>query len=165
MKSSIANGSKQEFIKQYYSALKYRCTKGQISMLNHFWTNPFATPRGQAMYLYIKVVKILAFPVSFVLNVHFREISKPNEPLSIKSLNKTVFALHEIVETQIRKEMQGTHGALIHDGWTKNGTFYFGVIASYMKSLTRLSYRKVKTELELALPLLSVSPLAHRDEN
>ena len=45
LKSFIANGSEQELIKQYYSALKYSCTNGQSSMLDHFRTNLSATTR------------------------------------------------------------------------------------------------------------------------
>ncbi len=61
--------------------------------------------------------------------------------------------------------MISTCRALILDGWTKNGTYYFGVIESYMESLKRVSNGELNAKLKLALPLLSVSSLAPRDED
>ena len=138
---------------------------GQSSILDHFSINLFSCSREQAMYSYIKVITMLSLPVSNVENSNFREFSKHNEVLPIKLLKETIFSLHEIVEIEIRKEMVDTRGALTRDGRTRNGTYYFGVIAPYMKSIQRISGGELITEQTLALPLLSALPLAHRDED
>ena len=82
------------------------------------------------MYSYIKVITMLSLPVSQVEKASFREFSKHIEVLSIKSLKETIFSLLEIVEINIRIEMFDTRAALMHDGWTRNGPYYFVVIAS-----------------------------------
>ena len=65
----------------------------------------------------------------------------------------------------IRKETIGTGGALIHDGWTRNGTYCFVVVASTMESIHGISGGELITEQNLILQLLSVSTFSHLHED
>lgn len=51
----------------------------------------------------------------------------------------------------------------MHDGWSKNGTHYLAIYASYMKPVVYTTSKNDSQREELSLPLLSESPIAKRD--
>ncbi len=66
-----------------------------------------------------------------------------------------MFKLFEIVEPQIKDEMNTAKGAVMYDGWTHNSIHYLGVFAVYMRTVAVFKNGFMSSESELALPLLA----------
>ena len=75
------------------------------------------------------------------------------EPVSVEVIEDTIIHLMFIVEEKIKKERGGKKGCSIHDGFSRYGTHYFGVIAQYV------NYLKPDGKYEVVQHLLSAGPL------
>lgn len=70
-------------------------------------------------------------------------------------MRTVLFKLTELVAAVMTK----TKGAIVHDGWTKSGTNYFGFFASFIRSVLVMKNGVHCLIDELTMPLLTVSPL------
>jgi hypothetical protein len=81
------------------------------------------------------------------------------DPVSIDVFVSFLLWLTFVVEEKIGKEMKGKKGMVYHDGWTKYGTHFVSLFASYVvPCASRNPYKKV-------MRLLSVSTLPHDDDD
>lgn len=136
---------------------------GNTAISKYFQSTLSATPRERAMFLFINVVISLSLPINYVENPVFREFGSVGVSISVKALRETLFKMVELVEMAIRTEMKSTHGAVMHDGWSTNGTHYLGVFAVFMKQVKAFENGKEVVRDALCMPLLSLSPIAKRD--
>lgn len=73
---------------------------------------------------HLDVIVSLSFALSYDENMKFRAFGGYDETISVKAVKETIFKLVDIVEIAIRNEMKVKRGAIMHDGWTKNGSHY-----------------------------------------
>lgn len=79
-----------------------------------------------------------------------------------RTLIKMVVALVKLVQIRISEEMKSSKiGAIMHDGWTRNGVHYVGVFACYVRLIdVSIKGRKVESE-EVVTTLLDVAPMGN----
>jgi hypothetical protein len=109
-----------------------------------------------------------SLPVSYVEDDLVREFSKFDKfPISRDTLTRTIIHLVELVENKIAEEMKDTpHGALLHDGWSCNGTHYVGVFATYIVRHKKFHSKKDVEIIETpVITLLACAPLGNREED
>ena len=111
------------------------------------------------MYSYIRYVVLRSQPISSVEDPGVRSFCKHDVEFSRKVFKETLFKLVELVEKAIRREMEETRGALLHDGWSYNSTHFVGILAAYNREVSVVRNGRVGTERILYCPLLSVSPM------
>ena len=152
----LASGDKEKLNKIFNEAR-------QEKSRSFTWTSSSSqniSNRNKCMYSYLRMVVLKSLPLSIIEDKEFRTFSKYDISFSRKAVKSVIFKLYEIVEHKIKKEIASTKGAIMYDAWTKNQTHFIGVFATYMreKQIT-ISNRREKI-LELAITLLSVSPIA-----
>lgn len=76
-----------------------------------------------------------------------------------KTIRETMLKIVELNENVIGAEMKNTKGAIVYDGLSKRFVHFVGLYAVYMKSHGNKGYGTENTK-ELAMPLLSASPIA-----
>jgi hypothetical protein len=116
--------------------------------------------KEKAMVDWIKVLVLMNVPLCAVKNKIFRAFCRHDDNFSIEMVKETLFQLWVLVLERVSDEMKkALIGGIMHDGWTKNRTHYFGLIAVYIKS-RREFHDGVPTVVEtVKSALLSVSPL------
>lgn len=118
-----------------------------------------STQKEKAMFAYLRIIVLKSLPIGFVTDPIVRSFSKFDVVFSERKVMSVVFKLTELVEMRIARIMENTQGAIIHDGWTHNGTHFFGVFASFMREVPVVRHGIETNVSELCLPLLTVSPL------
>ena len=157
VRTCLAGGSKAELLKIYETTRKEKETNSSFSLLSIF------SQEEKALYDYINLIVTQSLSISIVEQPEFRLISKHSVVLSRKKVRETILSLVQVVEETIINELKGTRGALMHDSWTYNRTHYLGIIAVYMKKVSFLMNGIIQSKEELSMPLLSVSPIQHID--
>lgn len=162
---SCLAGGKQESLHEVYKTCTQEGTDcdGNTQMSKYFQSTLSATPRERAMFRFINVIIALSLPITYVENPVFREFASVGVNISMKALRETLFKMVELVEMAIRTDMKSTHGAVMHDGWSTNGSHYLGVFAVFMKQVKSIEKGNEVVRDELCMPLLSLSPIAKRD--
>eukprot|EP00171_Calliarthron_tuberculosum_P022214 IDg22214t1 len=125
------------------------------------------TAKEMAMHAYLRLIVLKSMPLSYVADPIVRSFCKFNFRFGLPYTKLVIAEMTKLVEARIAQTMKGTKGAIIHDGWSSNGTHFFGVFASFMRDVPVLRNGISQIEQELCLPLLSVSPLpcSESDEN
>lgn len=88
-----------------------------------------------------------------------RAFRKFDNSISRKTFNSTLLKVVEIMERDVSKEMAGTKGAILHDGWSSSGTHYVGVFTVYSRTLEVIHICKAVQKSVVEMPLTSVSPM------
>eukprot|EP00171_Calliarthron_tuberculosum_P002931 IDg2931t1 len=122
-----------------------------------------ATKKEQAMHCMLRFIVLKSMPISYVEDPIVRSFSKLEQNFSIKFTKSVIFKLTELVEQRIARILASTMGAIVHDGWTSNGTHYFAVFASFMRRVQVVRDGSLITVDEHCMPLLGVSPLAKKE--
>lgn len=81
-----------------------------------------------------------------------------------RTVVEVLFSLCEIVEERISKDMEKMFGALMYDGWSDTGKYYFAVYALYSTSVLQVVNGVRKTLPVSCCTFLSVSPMGHLSE-
>ena len=89
-----------------------------------------------------------------------RKFSEHNEQISVTTLKIVLSSLTRVVKDVAKKEFINTQGAIMDGSRTYIGTHYSGVFTIYMRLVHILRNGKTEQHEELAVPLLSVSPIA-----
>ncbi len=89
------------------------------------------TPMERSLLAFIELAVLELIPFSKFQSTTFRKHLNV-EPVSVEVIQDTMILLMFIVEDKIKKEMARKKGCIIHDGFSRFGTHYFGVIAQYM---------------------------------
>ena len=88
-----------------------------------------------------------------------RTFRKFDDSISRKTFNSTLLKVVEIMEREIKQEMAGTKGAILYDGWSKNGTHSVGTFAVYSRTVEVFINGKVVQTSVVETPLISVSSM------
>jgi len=112
------------------------------------------------MTAYIRLITSLSLPITYVAQPEIHNFCKFDAHFRVLYFKEVIFKLTELVEKRITTLMSRTRGAILHDGWTHNGTHYFGVYASFMKEVRVVRNGFMVTEEEICTPLISVSPIS-----
>ena len=128
------------------------------TILSHFNTSAL-TPHDIAVYETLRYIVMTCQAISHVDSPEFRRISKHGISISRQNLTRIIFALTEAVEHRIGKEMKGTCGALMYDGWTTGSMHYVGLFASYCTTVVKRVNNQDNAQSVPRLTLLGVSPL------
>ena len=142
-----------DVVEEMYLESQRRTSLGQGSTLDSFLKSCKATPREDAVFGWINAIVDKSWPVSYVEDETVRNFSVHGQVrLSAKYLKQVLFRLVELVQEAIGAEMaQAPIGAIMHDGWSKTSTHYFGLYACYCL--------KVAGKLKPTTALLAVSPI------
>ena len=147
----------EDDVEQLYMECRKRIMLGQGASITSFLKASKATPREEAVHGWIKLIVNKSLPVIYVEDEEVREFSRHEVPLSARYLNKVIFKLVELVEKAIGEEMkQSPIGAIMHDGWSKVSTHYFGLYACYS--------HKVGNVFSPRIALLAVAPIQETSE-
>ena len=117
------------------------------------------------MFGWVRKVVLRNTPLSSVEDTEERKWFRYDVKISIKAVVSLIFQLVELVEQSIGKELAGTKGALMFDGWTCNRVNYVALYASYCKTVAVYRFRNLTPQLVLQLNLLALAPLAHVGDN
>ncbi len=112
------------------------------------------------MYETIKFLVDNGLPLFITESKSYRAQSRHTYKFSRQTLRETMNMLVKIVEKQKSFEMKETRGGIMYDGWTKQGTHFVGSYAFYMRNVPEKGYGSVLQQKELAMPLISLSPMA-----
>ena len=130
-------------------------------MGEHFVTNVMpVSPKEEDLLSWIDMIIMKNLPLNIVEDDMFRKFAVSTNIFSIKTVRAVILAMVPLVEKMIIKEMKDAgYGALMHDGWTKFSTHYFGLFASYnIKVKQKLAGELCETTMPKQV-LLAVSPL------
>ncbi len=140
----------------YNSIPKTKCTWKKNSQFQELI---LVTERKRAMYTYVKLIVTQSLLLSMVEQKEFRSFSKFDVLLSYKSVRQTILNLVRIVEKRISEDLENSKGSIMYDGWTHDNTHYLGVFAVYMKKIRVFRNNEESFVEQLAIPLLSASPI------
>eukprot|EP00171_Calliarthron_tuberculosum_P000144 IDg144t1 len=160
LKSCVSGGDEKHLLELYNVAL---AAKRRSGLTNTRFDLPSVTPptqREKDLYAYLKIIIMRCLPVNNVWDPEFRDFSKCHSHFGVHFFKEILFKLTELVEQEIARDMQGTKGAIVHDGWTKNSMHYFGVFASFIRKVKVVKHGVQHDVEEHVTPLLSISPLA-----
>eukprot|EP00171_Calliarthron_tuberculosum_P005080 IDg5080t1 len=118
-----------------------------------------STQKEKAMFAYLRLIVLKSLPIGYVTDPIIRSFSKFEVVFSKQKVKSVVFKLTELVEIRIARIMENAQGGIVHDGWTHNGTHFFGVFASFVRHVPVVRNGNETYVKELCLPLLTVSPL------
>ena len=139
-------------LQKMYNEATQRMALGQGSSIASFLKSSSSTPKEDAVFSWIDIIVDKSWPLSYVEDDSVRAFSTHNFRLSAKYIKEVLYKLVELVEDAVAAEMsKAPIGAIMHDGWSKVSTHYFGLYATY--SL------KVGAEYKPYIALLSVSPI------
>ena len=145
-------GNKYNLNDVYQQAKRLQLTGSEESIVSLLRLKG-ATPRELAVIDWLRYVVEKSKPLSDVDDRFIRDFCKHNVVVSSKLVKEVIFALVDLVVDAIDKEMaEAPIGAIMHDGWSKVSTHYFGLFACYN--------RKKGKSLEPTVTLLAVSPLS-----
>ena len=157
--SCIGKGSHLPVIKLYEEERAHK--KRQSEMGEHFVTNVMpVSPKEEDLLSWIDMIIMKNLPLNIVEDGMFRKFAVSTNIFSIKTVRAVILAMVPLVEKMIIKEMKAAgYGALMHDGWTKFSTHYFGLFATYnIKVKQKLAGELCETTMPKQV-LLAVSPL------
>lgn len=115
----------------------------------------------RSLFMWIEKITKLNQPVNIVENKIEREHVKYGECKSTKTVLDTMFHLVTVVEEKLTVMMiNAPFCQAIYDAWTKNGTHFLGLYASFMRSVDiTVSGIKIDANDIHECRLLSVSPM------
>jgi len=142
----------------YRDARKKQREKGG-SIRSHFISGTLSEYE-KAIYCYLKYIILKDIPIRHIESSEFRNLSKFNFPISAKTLTSVILQLVVLVENIIIHEISGKKGALMHDGWKCNGTYYVGLYITYTVELNVVRNNNQYQEHTTKCTLISLSPLA-----
>lgn len=158
LKTCIAGGDENRLRELYNIRLAEK--KGKHSSNRQFSTAVMQlSEREKALYSYIRLIVFHSLPLQIVTCHDYRAFSKFDIYFGVGYFKEILFKLEELVEEYISVEMKNTTGAMMYDGWTQFGTHFIGIFALYNRSVTFLEKGKKTEKLEVASPLISVSPM------
>jgi hypothetical protein len=115
------------------------------------------TPKERAIADWMKLIVDKDKPLSDVEDEVMRSFSKHEVKVSAKLMKDVIYKLTEDVQAAISKEMVAAPiGSIMHDGWSRSSTHYFGLFACYNRIIGK---RVVPTN-----SLLAMSPLPKATE-
>eukprot|EP00171_Calliarthron_tuberculosum_P005814 IDg5814t1 len=159
LKSCLAGGDEAHLIELFHHAVRSSMNTGTLSGFRVTIASRL-NAREKAMYSWLRLLILKNLPLSAVDDKEFRDFCKHDSVFCLKTIKATKLKLVEIVEEKIRDEMKKTKGAIMYDGWTDNGVHYVGIYVVYNRSFEVYGDGVLETETELAITLLSVSPMA-----
>ena len=158
LKSCLCDGKDEALLEAYHSKLEAN-DKGV-----QYWPNQGAilSRYDKALYSWLSLIVEKNCSLNIVEDDVYRGFSMYKDiPISIKTLRSTIYALVEMIEIEVAKEMkEAKQGCLMHDGWSKNGTHFVGMMACFMSQRTVQFGKHQEKHDEFSMVLLSVSPLA-----
>ena len=145
-----------EAVEEVYLECRKRMMLGQGQSIDSYLKASKATPREDAVYDWINVIVEKSMPLAYVEDDTMRSFSRHTVRLSKKYIKDVIYKLVELVEKAVGDEMKHAPiGAIMHDGWSKVSTHYFGLYACY--SL------KVGPKHKPHIALLAVAPIQETD--
>ncbi len=122
-------------------------------------------PRDKALYDILRYIFMTSTPVCHVENREFRRVCRHEIAVVRKTVNDVIFKLAELVERRIAKELRGTTGAIMYDGWSKNSVHYVAIYASYCADVLQRSDNRDMVRTISRLTPLGISPLGSGSVN
>ena len=148
LKRCLSEGNEEHFIKLF----RQSCDEKRR----------FRTSRNEqiANYIYIRIIFLNSLPVTYFKDLIVRNFSRFETKFGYNYLKSVLARFTQLEEERISRVMNGTKGAIVHDGWTNSEIHYYDVFASFMRKV-QFVHDCVEHELEeWRMPLLTVSPLS-----
>lgn len=156
LRSCVAAGSRSDLVDIYNTCVQDR----HRSAFKKFPVTLTSTSKENAMHAYITLIVMKYLPLSIVEDKSFRDFAKYDIHFNRSTVRKVLLALVKIVEERISEDLRCSKGAIMYDGWSRGGTHYVGIMAVFMRKRKSVEHGQVVQIEELAMPLLSVSPIA-----
>lgn len=125
--------------------------------------------KDHELFSFVEMIVMENWPLSSVENELYRRNMKHTHKFSMKTVREVILAMTLGVEKILATEMkEAGMGSIVHDGWTKRGTHYFALFATYKATRTIYSDGVFNKVTGTVVSLLSVSPLhdkAHDEES
>ena len=159
--------SDEEILKKYWIAKVYQQEREKTqTTLGSFCTKkpkqvaPMLNTRDMELFDWIEMIVMESLPLSAVTSEMYRRKFKHKFKFGPKTVREVLLAMTLIVEGKLSAEMkEARRGSIVHDGWTKFGTHFLALFATYRAKREKIVNGVLATEVGTVMSLLSVSPL------
>ena len=157
--SCVGKGSHLPVL-ELYNKEKLNATR-QSKLGEHF--APMIMPvslKEKELMAWLELIIMKSQPLNIVEDPIYRGFSAATNSFSIKTVRAVILALVPLVEKLIAAEMkEAEHGAIMSDAWSKFSTHYFGLYATYNKTIKHSVGDVLRETLVPQIVLLGMSPL------
>ena len=156
---SCAANCDKDYLLRMFRSKRHAIDTGGIH--NHFFIPKIngVPEEAKAIKKWIRLI-LKGSPIDIVEDDDYRNFAESKFIFSREKVKEVMFKLCEYIENIIGAEMKDAgRGAIMHDGWSKFGVHYLGVMAVYVKT-TRIKKSTQSYEIdEVKVVLLSVAPM------
>ena len=154
---------------------------GERSIKDFYKVDECVSLEAAYLHRWIKLVVSKNVPISSISDKEWRSLFQPlcacdscprTPKIGKDTLKKVIFKMVEMIEEKIKEEMLAAGiGALLSDGWTKHGTHYLGIFATYNREVSfsalgdKRTKKKKQVRNEVVSSLLSCAPMQKKNDN
>lgn len=142
----------------YYEAFKVVQNVGS-TIRGHVYSNALSEYEKNVNG-YLRLIFLRSAPLLIVEDTDYRSFSCFKTVTISEKVKQTVLKFGALVEKRIENELQGTFGAVMFDGWSKFGTHYISMIASYMKTVADSASMKGISHFQQRFSLIDLPPIS-----